>query len=239
MIESAATVTITTQRKTACSESLTGSVEPRPQPPRLPIHDPLSERVRQVALPRPSKLGQRATTLGPLLWVAVARSRCSPPITTSFPVTPRRLATSRGSFPSAATLDKTSAQFTTLTTAPSAIASTTAEEPCSSCSNAITAEASSTHAGARDASASGTVAAGFVLAVFRSSFGSPLSDQLVAERSARVAAEHPPRTLGSGPTPLYLRLGELGGLRHVAMVPPMGADQPNLRSRCLTCPYRM
>lgn len=111
----------------------------------------------------------------------------------------------------------------TFITASSAIASTTTEEPSSSCSNAITAEASSTDAGARDASASGTAAAGFVLAVFRSGFSSPPSDQLVAERSTRVVTEHPPRTLSSGPTPLYLRLRELGDLRHSAMVSPLGA----------------
>lgn len=36
-------------------------------------------------------------------------------------------------------------------------------------------------------------------------------------------AEHPPRTLSSGPTPLYLRLGELRGLRHIWMVPTPAA----------------
>lgn len=152
-------------------------------------------------------------------------------ITTSPPVTRRRLATSRGSPPSAATFDKTSAQFTTLIVAPSAIASTTVEEPSSSCSSAITAEASSTDVSARGASASGTAAAGFVLAVFRSGFSSPPSDQLVAERPARVVAEHPPRTLSSGPTPLYLRLGELGGLRHIAIVPPLGTESAEGQNR--------
>jgi hypothetical protein len=99
--------------------------------------------------------------------------------------------------PSAATLDKTSAQFTALIVAPSAIASTTTEEPSSSCSSAITA-----------------AAAGLVLAVFCARFRATPSDQLVAERSARVVAEHPPRTLGNDSMPLDLRLREFGGLGH-------------------------
>jgi hypothetical protein len=68
----------------------------------------------------------------------------------------------------------------------------------------MTAEASSTEVGARAASASGTVLAGFFLAIFGSRFRATLGNQLVAERPARVAAEHPPRALGSGATPLDL-----------------------------------
>jgi hypothetical protein len=74
--------------------------------------------------------------------------------------------------------------LTTLIVAPAAIAPTTAEAPSSSCSSAITAEASSTAVGVWVASASGTATASFVLAVFSSHFGSPLGDQLIAERSA-------------------------------------------------------
>jgi len=68
----------------------------------------------------------------------------------------------------------------------------------------MTAEASSTEVGARAASASGTVLAGFLLAIFGSRFRATLGDQLVAERPARVATEHPPRTLGSGTPALDL-----------------------------------
>ena len=45
----------------------------------------------------------------------------------------------------------------------------------------MTAEASSTEVGARDASASGTTLAGFFLAILSSRFHAPLGDQLVAE----------------------------------------------------------
>ncbi len=60
--------------------------------------------------------------------------------------------------------------------APTAIASTTTSDPSSSCNSAITAEASSTDADEREVSAPGTAATGFVLAVFRSRFGSPVGD---------------------------------------------------------------
>jgi hypothetical protein len=45
-------------------------------------------------------------------------------------------------------------------------------------------------------------------------FCAPPSYQLVGERSARIATEHPSRVLCSGPTPLYLGLGGLGRVSH-------------------------
>jgi hypothetical protein len=45
----------------------------------------------------------------------------------------------------------------------------------------MTAEASNTEVGARDASASGTTLAGFFVAIFGPRFSAALSDQLVTE----------------------------------------------------------
>lgn len=53
-----------------------------------------------------------------------------------------------------------------------------------------------------------------VRAILSSGFDPTLSDQLVADRPARIAAEHPPRPLGSGTASLDLGLPGLGIVAH-------------------------
>lgn len=122
------------------------------------------------------------------------------------------VAAASGSFPASASLDRTSAQLTTLTAAPSPIASTTIDAPSSAWRTAIRAEASRTHAGTVSATAAPTNRRPAALGrCFRPAIGNQLVDQAAIRRNV---GEKPPHPLRCGATPADLGLGELGCLCH-------------------------
>jgi hypothetical protein len=125
-------------------------------------------------------------------------------------------AATSGSFPASASLDRTSAQLTTLKAAPFPIASMTTEAPSSAWRTAIRAEASRTDAGPLSATAA---SANRRLATLSRCFRPAVSDQLVDQAAIRrnisKQASHP---LCCGVAPFDLGLGELGHVGHVRMV---------------------
>lgn len=129
-------------------------------------------------------------------------------------------AATSGFFPASASLDRTSAQLTTLTAAPSPIASMTTDAPSSAWRTAINAEASRTDAGVLSATAA---PANRRLATFGRCFRAAVSDQLIDQASIwRNVSEKPTHPLRRGTPPFDLRFGELGHVGHAWMV---SADQ--------------
>lgn len=122
-------------------------------------------------------------------------------------------AATSGSFPASASLDRTSAQLTTLIAAPSPIASMTTEAPSSPWRTAISAEASRTDAGPLSATAAAT---GCRFATFGRCFGPAISDQLVDQASIWCnVREETPHPLCCGAATFDLGFGELGRTCHV------------------------
>jgi hypothetical protein len=121
-----------------------------------------------------------------------------------------------GSFPASASLDRTSAQLTTLTAAPSPIASMTTDAPSSAWRTAIRAEASRTDAGLLSATAA---SANRRLATLSGCLRPTVCDQLVDQaaiwRHVSKQASHP---LRCGATSFDLGFGELGHMGHARNV---------------------
>lgn len=147
-----------------------------------------------------------------------------------------RSATSPGSSPFAATLDRTSAQLKTLTVVPAMIASTVASAPGASYRSASNAEASSTDVGRT--SAIWLAAEGRLFSVLGSRLGPPFRDQLIGHRSARVAAEHPPQGLGRRLT-APLNFSELCSGSHNPHRSAGRLAAGNGLSICINAPLRM
>ena len=131
-------------------------------------------------------------------------------------------AAASGSLPASASLDRTSAQLTTLTAAPSPIASMTTDAPSSAWSTAISAEASRTDAGSPSATAAPATRG---LATLGLCFGPAVGDQLIDQAAIwRHIGEKPPHPLGCGAATFYLGFREPGGMGHALIVSPPPAS---------------